>query len=87
MSGIGKFVLKVDDSFSLTLAEIQRKVIQSASTTKALIEVYKDIDVLVKKCKDQNLIVAANSVSKEEFYSTEDLDWLAIEVSQYRSYN
>ena len=84
MSGIGKFVLKIDDSFSLTLAEIQRKVIQSASTTQALIEVYKDIDVLVKKRKDQNVDAVATSVSMEEFYSTDDLDWLAIEVRQSR---
>jgi hypothetical protein len=74
MSQSGKFEFQVDANFSLTLAEIQRKVIQSASTTKDVIEVFKDVDVLVKKYKD--------SVGKDKatFYSKGDLDWLAIEA-------
>lgn len=69
MSQIGKFALQVDDRFSLTLAEIQRKVIQSASTTKDLVRVYCGIDSLVKKHK-----------GTDSFYSKDDLDWFAIEA-------
>jgi hypothetical protein len=76
MSRIGKFVLKINTDQILTLAEIQRKVIQSASTAKVVIEMYQDVDMLVKKRK----VEMDQSSTNDSFYSKDDLDWLAIEA-------
>ena len=67
----GKFVLKIGD-YDISLGEIQRKSIQSSSSAKDILDVYDEIDDLVKK--DQN-------DGKEEiggsFYSVSELTWFS----------
>ena len=77
MTGVGKFTLQVDENFSVALADIQRKAIQSATTTKDLIEVYNDICESVKRRKNQT---GSSSNDDASFYSKDDLNWFAIEA-------
>lgn len=74
-----KFVLTLDKC--LSLGEIQRKIIQSASTTKEVVLMYKDIDALVKKHKDDKGGASpSSSETGSSFYSKDELDWFAIEA-------
>ena len=72
-----KFSLHIAKNFSIELADIQRKVIQSAPATKDVIEVYRDIVGSVKRRKDETGSFPDNDAS---FYSKDDLNWFAIEA-------
>lgn len=65
----GKFVLTVGHS-ELSLGDIQRKLITSASSTKDIIGIYKDVDLVAKQHRDKG----------SEFYSENELTWLIIEA-------
>ena len=76
----GKFVLLLGDSM-LSLGDIQRKLITSASSTKDIIAVYKEIDELVKKhrdtCRENS---DDNELDDATFYSEDELTWFIIEA-------
>lgn len=80
MSRMGKFVIQLDQS--LSLGEIQRKIIQSASTSKEVIEMYNDIDSIVKRHREELGDMLDSSVSEDNgsFYSQDELDWFTIQA-------
>lgn len=80
MTRMGQFVIQLEQS--LSLGDIQRKIIQTASTSKEVIEMYNDIDRIVKKHREEFGDILDNSVSKGNisFYSQDELDWLTIQA-------
>eukprot|EP00804_Cyclotella_cryptica_P000737 CCRYP_001018-RA/>CCRYP_001018-RA protein AED:0.02 eAED:0.02 QI:978/1/1/1/0.71/0.62/8/2038/1234 len=80
MSRTGQFVIELEQS--LSLGELQRKIIQSASTSKEVLEIYNDIDRIVKKHREEVGDIPDSSVSigSISFYSQDELDWLTIQA-------
>ena len=72
LSQMGRFVLDIGD-FELSLGEMQKKIIQSASSAKEVLDVYGEIDGLVEKhCKGDK-----GGKCGVSFYSEADLTWFA----------
>jgi hypothetical protein len=69
MSQTGKFVLDICDC-ERSLGEIQKKTIQIATCARDVIDVYDDIDKIVKKHQDVD-----KNRKDGGFYSMEDLNW------------
>lgn len=69
MSQTGKFVLDICDC-ERSLGEIQKKTIQIATCARDVIDVYDDIDMIVKKHQ-----VVDKNRKDGGFYSMEDLNW------------
>ncbi|KAL7544103.1 hypothetical protein ACHAXR_013581 [Thalassiosira sp. AJA248-18] len=71
LSQTGTFVLDIG-GYEMSLGEIQKHIIQSASSAKDVLEVYDDIDALVGKHRK-----ASKEVIGGSFYSASDLTWFA----------
>lgn len=65
----------------MSLGEIQRKSILSASTIKDVMQVYEEVDMLVQKHRESSYRIGSNRIDlQDEFYSKSELGWLTIEV-------
>lgn len=70
LSSTLSFAVDIGDC-KIFLGDIQKKTIQSSTCARDVLEVYSEIDQLVKKHKN------AGTESKDGIYSTTDLDWFA----------
>lgn len=71
LSQSGKFVLDLG-GYEISLGEVQRKSIRSSSSTKDVLDVYDEIDELVKKSQNEG----KKSIDGR-FYSVNELTWFA----------
>ena len=69
LSHTGRFVVGFEEC-TMSLGEIQRKSILSASTIKDVMQVYKEVDMLVQKHRESSYRVGSNRIDlQDEFYS------------------
>jgi len=71
LSQSGKFVLDLGD-YEISLGEIQRKTIQSSTSAKVALDVYDEVDELVKKHQNES-----KKRKEGSFYSVSELTWFA----------
>lgn len=77
LSMSGKFSLDLGDEYEVSLGEIQRSIILSASTAKEVVDVFDNVQELVEKHGKSPF----HSSDDGSFYSTNELNWLGVEAN------
>jgi len=75
LSQTGQFVLDIGH-YEMSLGEIQRSIIQGASSTRDVLDVYDEIDALVEKHRK-----SSTERTRGNFYSVADLTWFATDAN------
>ena len=70
LSQTGKFLLEIGEHEVVILGEIQRDIIQSAVSTREILEMYEEVNLLVEKHGK-----VSKQKNTDKFYSVEDLTW------------